>query len=347
MSRASEDSQLHTYVANAMFKHALELLKSNPRLAERLSVGHQEVRYFLPRGPVGNESVLALACAKGYLHHNTLLDEGGLESKQKIALLIGGPKAGEEADFIDNFGEEFLLLSPEQRKAMVRVEVQKPEPNTCLRLLEVAAILKDRVFYSYLVDEMGADEGVSSYLGPSAKALMADPAVHLPRVGDVIDKLFELHESDASLDIGINTQDSLGNTPLHIACLRRDPMLIERLLAHGADPRIANAKGCTPVDILQNKARLYDYREALYTLAQYTGCCDRDVESGNRHTFTLQSEADWAACLEPCLQALAVKAVKPSAAGLFAVGESKTDATTVAEGPDVVGSTSTVVTSAP
>lgn len=318
MTRKTGHPKLHTYVANSKIKEALDMLAANPCLAEELSAGHREIGMFLPRGPVGNETVLAIACAKGYYHHETLLDEVLTEVKRNIERLVNGPAPGKEAEFREQFGDALASKLPEERKLLLRDELLEPEPNTHLRLLDIAAINKDQVLYDCLVKEYGADEEACSYLGVSAKALMADPESRFPRVGDVIDLLFALHDKDPDLEIGLNTQDTLGNTPLHIACIRRDVAMIERLLAKGVDASIVNNKGCTPLDILRNVDGLYDYREALYTVAQYTGCCDHHVKAGDHHTFTLQTEAGWTASLESCMKALSACAAKPSEVGLFA-----------------------------
>lgn len=47
-----------------------------------------------------------------------------------------------------------------------------------------------------------------------------------------------------------NLQNKLGNTPLHLACLRRDPDMIAALLKGGADPAIKNKSGKTPKELL-------------------------------------------------------------------------------------------------
>jgi ankyrin repeat protein len=58
-----------------------------------------------------------------------------------------------------------------------------------------------------------------------------------------------------------NYQDPFGNTLLHSAVIIGDIREVERLLAAGADPRIANRDGRTPV----HAAAIFGY-EKLYEL---------------------------------------------------------------------------------
>jgi cytohesin len=46
-----------------------------------------------------------------------------------------------------------------------------------------------------------------------------------------------------------NTRDRHGNTPLHIAAVNRRANIARILLAHGADPFIAQPSGWTPLDV--------------------------------------------------------------------------------------------------
>ncbi|MBE0537624.1 MAG: ankyrin repeat domain-containing protein [Phycisphaerae bacterium] len=48
----------------------------------------------------------------------------------------------------------------------------------------------------------------------------------------------------------INARDDKGNTALHLAV---DPVTVELLLVHGADPNIANKKGATPADLIRKR----------------------------------------------------------------------------------------------
>ncbi|KAL7300392.1 hypothetical protein TKK_0007012 [Trichogramma kaykai] len=49
------------------------------------------------------------------------------------------------------------------------------------------------------------------------------------------------------LPVNVNAQDSLGNTPLHLALRRGKLRLVEWLLNNGADPNLPNAEGLTPI----------------------------------------------------------------------------------------------------
>ncbi|MCP5504133.1 MAG: ankyrin repeat domain-containing protein [Chlamydiales bacterium] len=49
----------------------------------------------------------------------------------------------------------------------------------------------------------------------------------------------------------VNAHEPGGNTPLHIACVRRDPVMIQELLRAGADRSITNSHGETPMDMLR------------------------------------------------------------------------------------------------
>lgn len=70
----------------------------------------------------------------------------------------------------------------------------------------------------------------------------------------------------------VNLADKSGNTPLHYACLYRDKKMINRLLAMGAKPSLANCDGITPGDLylfdLQNFHWIGSDRGQLCSLFQ-------------------------------------------------------------------------------
>lgn len=51
-------------------------------------------------------------------------------------------------------------------------------------------------------------------------------------------------------NVNVNLRNKEGNTPLHLACLRRDQGMIEALLKAGADVEMRNSAGQTPLDCL-------------------------------------------------------------------------------------------------
>jgi len=60
----------------------------------------------------------------------------------------------------------------------------------------------------------------------------------------------------------INARDEKGNTALHLAV---DPVTVELLLVHGADPGIANERGETPIDLARKQGSV----KALEVLAKH------------------------------------------------------------------------------
>ncbi|MDF1796688.1 MAG: ankyrin repeat domain-containing protein [Coxiellaceae bacterium] len=199
---------LQVLVANSEFNKALDLMTREPRRLSVLSRGHYEGRSIY-RGPVANESVLALAFAKGYTHANTW------------------------------------------------------------------------------------------YLGHRLFSCM--PCI--PTMKKIIDRIFALQDENPGLDIGLNTRDTLGNTPLHIAAMHRDAGLMRKLLERGADINIRNINGHTPLNIL-TETGIYHYQEVIAILAQYTGTSDYSREKKDYHTFTLVNQCKWGSRTKGCIKVL-------------------------------------------
>jgi ankyrin repeat protein len=63
----------------------------------------------------------------------------------------------------------------------------------------------------------------------------------------------------------LNYQDPFGNTLLHSAAISGDLQEVERLLAAGADPMIANRDGRTAL----HAAAILDHREVYDLLAEW------------------------------------------------------------------------------
>ncbi|MBV8801979.1 MAG: ankyrin repeat domain-containing protein [Gammaproteobacteria bacterium] len=80
-----------------------------------------------------------------------------------------------------------------------------------------------------------------------------------PPQAPVIQRLIEL----TSLDL----QDNTGNTPLHIAMLRRDHAVVEELLRKGASLEIKNTHGHTPLDLLRSNFTFESVNEYLNNYA--------------------------------------------------------------------------------
>lgn len=60
----------------------------------------------------------------------------------------------------------------------------------------------------------------------------------------------ELIHKLISLGCNVNISNQKGNTPLHLACMRRSIPMIQALLQAGANPNIRNAQGETPQEML-------------------------------------------------------------------------------------------------
>jgi ankyrin repeat protein len=59
----------------------------------------------------------------------------------------------------------------------------------------------------------------------------------------------------------VNLQNDAGNTPLHLACLRRDSAMIQSLLKAGANTMLKNREGQLPIELLE-----WDYDSAQHKL---------------------------------------------------------------------------------
>jgi len=85
--------------------------------------------------------------------------------------------------------------------------------------------------------------------------------------GDVlIHSNYELAAKLLGLGANPNLQNKDGNTPLHLAALRRDPDLLKLLLGHRADATIRNHQGKTPLELLGGT-----YEEAYLLLQETVG----------------------------------------------------------------------------
>lgn len=64
----------------------------------------------------------------------------------------------------------------------------------------------------------------------------------------------------------LNQTDNFGNTPLHIAFLRRDRHMIESLMKNGANMTLRNHEGLTPIELYQRMTPLaaYNYINRQY-----------------------------------------------------------------------------------
>lgn len=74
-----------------------------------------------------------------------------------------------------------------------------------------------------------------------------------------------ISRDDLNSDI-LNQTDNFGNTPLHIAFLRRDRHMIESLIKNGADMTLRNHEGLTPIELYQRITPLaaYNYINRKY-----------------------------------------------------------------------------------
>jgi hypothetical protein len=87
-------------------------------------------------------------------------------------------------------------------------------------------------------------------------------------VKPVFDELMK--RDDIGVDL-INAPDRLGNTPLHIAFLRRDKYMIERLIEKGGDLTLKNHTGQTPEALYQamNPTVAFNYISKNYFGGEY------------------------------------------------------------------------------
>lgn len=186
--------EIHKLIANCFISKSIEMILEKPELLDKLSKGHRELG--IERGNVSDESVLAISCAKGYSHVNSDITIGYFSDIKELLNRLGI--------------SEFLPI------------IDEIDPNTELSLLEIAAIRKNYQEYDFLV-RLGAREDKKNYLNKTPKELLDNPSIPFPKIGDIIDVLFDLQEKDASLDIGVDFKDTLGNTPLHICLLTSRP----------------------------------------------------------------------------------------------------------------------------
>ncbi|CAB0030422.1 unnamed protein product [Trichogramma brassicae] len=84
---------------------------------------------------------------------------------------------------------------------------------------------------------------------------------------DLVNTLIELGK-DNFQPVLINAQDNNGNSPLHLALLYNRTSLIEPLLRNGADPNLANNKGCTALHIVCKRCNDVDLVEMLFEISK-------------------------------------------------------------------------------
>ena len=124
-----------------------------------------------------------------------------------------------------------------------------------------------QLHYAALEDDLAAvldllDNGVS----PDVKDKTGFTPLHLAAQSHAVRSATALLEARASVD-AIN---AFGNTPLHLAVFNSNGRgeMIALLRSRGADPRLANSSGRTPIGL----ARLI----ANYDAAQYFADIDRE-----------------------------------------------------------------------
>lgn len=87
------------------------------------------------------------------------------------------------------------------------------------------------------------------------------------------------------LGADVNVQNGNGNTPLHLACLRRDILMVESILAKNPNIQSLNKEGKTPLQMLQKT-----YGEALKIFEETSGraCLLKkgDFEAGKKDIQT-------------------------------------------------------------
>lgn len=131
-------------------------------------------------------------------------------------------------------------------------------------LLTTAALFGDPEFIDYLVSE-GAEVNLALPLG-------GDTALHHAAYGNQPTSVERLLHHGAHIDKKAKSGGTTsltnfltihGDTPLHIAAVRADRMLIEQLLSASADKRMTNANGKTPFDLAKEHERPADVLELL------------------------------------------------------------------------------------
>jgi hypothetical protein len=90
-------------------------------------------------------------------------------------------------------------------------------------------------------------------------------------------------------DVGsfINLQCRYGNTPLHVACMRRDNMMIEALIETGADVNMKNKKGKLPLELYNEECSAqYIADKYLWTQSDHMDTSFDPVDEGIIESLT-------------------------------------------------------------
>lgn len=82
---------------------------------------------------------------------------------------------------------------------------------------------------------------------------------------------FELLQRAVALGAEVNIPDSNGNTPLHLAYLRRDAQMVKFLLASGADRRHFNNSGQIPMQMAKSGSEGESYASARAIVQESAG----------------------------------------------------------------------------
>lgn len=80
-------------------------------------------------------------------------------------------------------------------------------------------------------------------------------------INTYVDLIKKVDKNDSKADV--NVKADLGNTPLHVAAMKGDPIIIEQLVKLGAKPDIKNKLGATPFQLAIESGHL-EAVQALY-----------------------------------------------------------------------------------
>ncbi|KAF2429988.1 ankyrin, partial [Tothia fuscella] len=99
----------------------------------------------------------------------------------------------------------------------------------------------------------GADPAIPDYTTTTPLHYAAENS-HFSLLSAMLPRSTRLVQlQDGAKSMAFDQRDSVGQTPLHIACQRKEQEMVDLLLTSGADPSITNHRGESALDVALRK----------------------------------------------------------------------------------------------